>query len=350
MHIPEIKWAWFGQLSSSAFAIAILGLLETLAIAKAIAYQTRQTLDFNRQCLAEGIGNLTGAFFRSMPGAGSLSRSAINHQAGAATRVSGVFTAVIVAVMVLVLAPLTRYIPKAALAGLLIVAASRLIDVGRLRYIARASRYDSILLWSTAFAALAIGVEFAILIGVAVSISLFVPRAARLKVAELVVTDERIVREKLASDPQCTAVHIHDLEGELFFGSAPELERHLDSAVRIARDQGVRYIVLRLKRLRNPDAVCLERLEHFLRDTQDDGLTILLAGVRPDLLESVRRLGFQNWFPNDQIFSEEDEVDSATLKAVRRAYDLLGGRLNTCKHCAADESHVTRRRAAYYLV
>jgi SulP family sulfate permease len=185
--------------------------------------------------------------------------------------------------------------------------------------------------------------------GVAVSISLFVPRAARLKVAELVVTEERIVREKLGSDPQCTAVHIHDLEGELFFGSAPELERHLENAVRIAQEQGVRYIVLRLKRLRNPDAVCLERLEHFLRDTRDQGLTILLAGVRPDLLESFRRLRFQNWFPNDQIFSEEDEVDSATLKAVRRAYDLLGRR-NTCKHCAADESQVVRRRAAYYLV
>jgi SulP family sulfate permease len=348
LHIPEIKWVWFGQLSSSAFAIAILGLLETLAIAKAIAYKTRQTLDFNRQCLAEGVGNLAGAFFRSMPGAGSLSRSAINHQAGAATRVSGVFTAVLVAIMVLLLAPLTRYIPKAALAGLLIVAASRLIDIPRMRYIARASRYDAILLWATALAALVIGVEFAILIGVTVSISLFVPRAARIKVAELVVTDERIVRERLITDPHCTAVHIHDLEGELFFGSAPELEHHLENAVRAARKQQVEHIVLRLKRLRNPDAVCLERLEHFLRDTQAEGLTILLAGVRPDLLNSIERLKFRDWFPPTQIFAEEDDIDSATLKAVRKAYDMLGAR-NDCQHCAAYASPA-RRRAAYYLV
>jgi SulP family sulfate permease len=348
-HIPEIQWSWLGSLSSSAFAIAILGLLETLAIAKAIAYQTRQTLDFNRQCLAEGIGNLTGAFFRSMPGAGSLSRSAINYQAGAATRVSGVFTAAIVAIMVLLLAPLTRYIPKAALAGLLVVAASRLIDIKRLKYVARASRYDAILLGATALSALVIGVEFAILIGVAVSISLFVPRASRLKVAELVVTEERIVRDQLVSDPQCTAVHIHDLEGELFFGSAPELERHLEHAIDLAQEQRVRHVVLRLKRLRNPDAVCLERLEHFLHDSQAKGMTILLAGVRPDLLDSMRRLGFESWFPLDQIFAEEDEIDSATLKAVRKAYELLGND-NHCEHCSGHALHKEYRRAAYYLV
>jgi SulP family sulfate permease len=78
-----------GRLAPDALAIAFLGLLEALAIAKSIANETRQTLDFNRQCLAEGIANLTGSFFRCLPGSGSLSRSAINFQAGGATRFSG---------------------------------------------------------------------------------------------------------------------------------------------------------------------------------------------------------------------------------------------------------------------
>ena|ERR1700678_4488405 len=76
-------------------------------------------LNYNRQCLAEGLANLVGGFFQSLPGSGSLTRSAINHQAGAVSRMSGVFASAVVAIGVLVLAPTARFIPKAALAGLL---------------------------------------------------------------------------------------------------------------------------------------------------------------------------------------------------------------------------------------
>lgn len=348
-HVPEIRWSWIGHMSSSALAIGFLGLLEALAIAKAIAYKTRQKLDYNRQCLAEGVGNLVGAFFRCMPGSGSLSRSAINHQAGAVSKASGLLTAAFVAVMVLSLAPLTRYIPKAALAGLLIVAAARLIDVERLRYIARASRYDAVLMAATGLAALVVGVEFAILVGVAISIALFVPRAARMRIVRLAVTDDGVVRERLPSDPPCVAIAIYDLEGELFFGSAPALEAELEAAAHHAKAQHIRHVVLRFKRLRNPDAVCMEKLEVFLRDAGKAGLVLILAGVRPDLMAAVRRLRFAEWFPDDRIFiQEEDEADSATLKAVRRAYELLGLE-NHCPHCSA-RIQVTGKHAAYYLM
>lgn len=324
-HVPVIKLEWIGHLSSGAFAIAVLGLLETLAIAKAIAYQTRQPLDFNRQCLASGIGNLVGGFFRCMPGAGSLSRSAINHQAGAATKASGLFTAAIVALLVLALAPLTRYIPKAALAGLLVVAAARLIDVQRIRYVSRVGLYDAVLLFGTFAATLAIGVEFSIMLGVLASVLLFVPRAARLRVRQLVVTEERIVRERVASDPVPNAVQIYDFEGELFFGAAPEFEARLREALADARAHGIQHVVLRVKRLRNPDAVSLEKLEHILRDAQAEGITVLLAGIRPDLGRGMQRLQFASWFPTTQWFAEEERVqDSATLKAVRCAYEKLG--------------------------
>ncbi|MET0386826.1 MAG: SulP family inorganic anion transporter [Polyangiales bacterium] len=332
LHIPVIEWAWVGKLGSGAFAIAVLGLLETLAIAKAISYKTRQPLDFNRQCLAEGIGNLTGAFFRCMPGAGSLSRSAINHQAGAATKMSGVFTAIIVALLVLLLAPLTRYIPKAALAGLLIIAAGRLIDLERIGYVARASGYDALLLAATALATLVVGVEFSISIGVLVSLLLYVPRAAKLTTRELVVTDERIVRERVPSDPPSSEVAIFDLEGELFFGAAPDLEQQLEQSFGYARKHAISAVVLRVKRLRNPDAVCLERLEHVLRDAQEHGFTVFLAGIRPDLLRGMRRLAWDKFLPESQWFVEGDELYSATLKAVRKAYDLGGGKRHSSEH------------------
>ena len=86
-------------------AISFLGLLEALVIAKSIASTTRQPLDYNRQCLAEGLANLVGGFFQRLPGSGSLMRSAINFQAGAVTRVSGLFAAAAVALVVVLFAP-----------------------------------------------------------------------------------------------------------------------------------------------------------------------------------------------------------------------------------------------------
>jgi SulP family sulfate permease len=319
-HVPEIKWHWFADMSGSVVAIAVLGVLEALAIAKAIAHKSGQQLDYNRQILAEGVGNLVGGFFRAMPGAGSLSRTAINYQAGAQTRFSGVFAAVIVALVVLALGPLTAYIPKAALAGLLMVAAARLIDPQRLRYIVRGSRYDAVLLAATALAAVFIDIEFAILIGVGLSVAFYVPRAGKLKATELVVSAERVVRERLPSDPPSDGVLIVDLEGELFFGAAPDVARHLDAAAARAQAQGATQLVVRVKRVRNPDVVALEELDKFVRAAPQHGLTVRLAGVRPELLAALRRTGIADFLSAELIFPEEDDQYSATLKAIRHAY------------------------------
>jgi SulP family sulfate permease len=347
-HIPAIKFWWVKELSSSALAIAFLGLLEALAIAKSIANQTRQTLDYNRQCLAEGLANLTGGFFQCLPGSGSLTRSAINFQSGAVSRASGVFAAVTVAVVVLSFAPLARYVPKAALAGLLLVTAAKLVDWRRLRLAMRASGYDTGLIFITAFSALFISVEFSILIGVALSIVLFVPRAARLRCSELVVTSEGVVRERLATDPTCDALILYDLEGEMFFGAAPELDRYFNELKQKALSKVIHVIVVRLKRTRNPDMVCLERFEHFIGDLKAKGITVLLCGVRPDLAKAMKNMGFSNWLSPDQVFPEEDDKDSGTIKAVRHAYGLV--EQNECEHCRQKGLQDTGQTKLYYLV
>jgi sulfate permease, SulP family len=347
-HIPAIKFWWVKELSSSALAIAFLGLLEALAIAKSIANQTRQSLDYNRQCLAEGLANLTGGFFQCLPGSGSLTRSAINFQSGAVSRASGVFAAVTVALVVLSLAPLARYVPKAALAGLLFVTAAKLVDWRRLRLAIRASGYDTGLIFITAFSALFISVEFSILIGVALSIVLFVPRAARLRCSELVVTGEGVVRERLATDPTCEALILYDLEGEMFFGAAPELDRYFNELKQKALSKEIHVIVVRLKRTRNPDMVCLERFEHFIEDLKTKGITVLLCGIRPDLAKAMKNMGFSNWLSPDQVFPEEDDKDSATIKSVRHAYGLL--ERNECEHCRQKGLQDTGQTKLYYLV
>lgn len=347
-HMPTFRRDWLQPMAGSALAIACLGLLEAVAIAKSIATQTRERLDYNRQCLAEGLANLCGGFFQCLPGSGSLTRSAINFQAGALTRWSGVFAAAAVAVVVLLFAPLAHFIPRSALAGILLVTAAGLIDVRRINCALRASRYDALLVLTTAFSAVFIGVEFSILIGVALSILMFVPRAARLKATELTVGADRVIRDRLPADPCCTKMVVLDLEGEFFFGAAPELDRYL-ADLRERTKAGLRMIVLRVKRTRNPDIVCMERLQHFTLEMRQQGRVVLLCGVRPEFAQAMKNLNFENWLPAEHVFLENAAVQgSATLSAVRHAYELLGDDL--CDNCPRRTSLERADGPFYYMI
>jgi SulP family sulfate permease len=325
LHIPLVKPGQVFALAWDSVAIAFLGLLEALSIAKSIASQTNQRLDFNRQCMAEGIANLTGSFFQCVPGSGSLSRSAINFQSGAATRFSGVLTAMFVAVAVLCLAPLAQYVPKPALAALLLLTAVRLVDVKRLGFTIRASRMDAAVAGVTAASALVFGLDLAILIGIGMSVVLFVPRAAKVRASELIVDQNDVVREKQPSDPPNLGFLLYDLEGELFFGAGPELERTLATIFSRAHRNGIQHVLLRLKRVRNPDAVGLEQIEQFLRRAQAADIVVWLAGVQPDLLDAFRRQGFSRLVPDYRLFPQGSDEESATLAAIRHIRTLVDG-------------------------
>lgn len=347
LRLPEIRWAWIQDLSGSAMAIALLGLLEAIAMSKAIAAHTRQKLDINQQCLSEGLANVAGSFFQCFPGSGSLTRTAINHQAGAMTQWSGVISAVAVALTVLFFAPLARYIPRAALSGILILAAWRMVDRRRLMYQVRATRFDAAIVVATAAAAVAVSVEFCILIGTLLSFVFYVPRAARVQMTELSLTRERVIRERLHSDPRCSRLRLYNLEGELFFGSAPDVENLLER-IELDCQEGVRIILLRLKRVRNPDAVCLHLLDEFLQRMKARGVEVFLCGVRPDISKALTNVGIASRLGSDHIFHEAPQLWSATLEAVRTAYQKLGE--DTCDHCPQKSSDWTQDKGWNYMI
>jgi SulP family sulfate permease len=344
---PRVEWPRVRELAGSALAIAVLGLLEAIAMAKAIAAQTGQKLDINQQCLSEGVANMAGSFFQCFPGSGSLTRSAINQQAGAATQWSGVISAAAVAATVLLFAPLAHYIPRAALAGILIVSAWRMVDRKQLLYHLRTTRFDAGIVLATALAAIAISVEFCILIGVFLSFVLYVPRAARLHLSELTVTPERVLRERVPADPPCGRLLLYNLEGELFFGSAPDLEKHFATIEGRARD-GIRVVVLRMKRARNPDAVCLGLLDQFITRMEARKITVLLCGVRHDVARALRNAGLEERLGKQHIFREVVTVGSSTLDAVRYAYELLAG--DVCATCPRRHEEAGGKETWYYMI
>jgi SulP family sulfate permease len=346
---PDIRWASVRELASSSLAIALLGLLEAIAMAKAIANQTGQKLDMNQQCLSEGLANLTGSLFHCFPGSGSLTRSTINHLAGAQTQWSGVFSAGFVALTVMLFAPYALYIPRAGLAGILMLSAWRLVDKQELVYHLKTTKYDAWIVCLTAISAVAVSVEFCVLIGVFLSFVLYVPQAARVHLTELTLAPERVVRERVSSDPVCNRIKIYSLEGELFFGAAPELEEHLSSIMEAAKS-GVRVVVLRMKRARNADAVTLRVLDRFISRMQAAQVTVLLCGLRPDLTRVIdasgilRRLGPEHVF----VFEETGAIWSSTLDAIRFAYEIVGN--DVCAQCPRHADSLNEKEGWYFMI
>jgi len=276
----------------------------------------------NQQCLSEALANLTGSFFRCIPGSGSLTRSAINQQAGGFTQWSGVVSAVAVALIMVQFAPYARFIPRAALAGILMVTAWRMVDWPSLFYHVRATRFDAAIVVATAVAALGISVEFCVLVGVFMSFMLAVRRAGRMLRTEFVVSIDGRIHERLPEDEVRGPILVFGLEGEMFFGSTSALERHFAEIER-RTEEGIQVVVLRLKRIRNPDAVGMTVLRGFLERMNARRVRVLVCGVRPQLFASMQRTGVAELLPEDEIFLEQPVRLSSTLQAVRRAYEIV---------------------------
>jgi SulP family sulfate permease len=342
---PSLDPAAMRELAGGALAIAVLGLLEAIAMAKAIAAQTRQKLDMNQQCLSEGLANLTGSFFQCMPGSGSLTRSAINQQAGAVTQWSGVVSAGAVALIMLAFAPLAHFIPRAALAGILMVSAWSMIDWRALAYHLRTTSFDAAIVGATAFSAVAISIEFCVLVGVFMSFLLTVPRAGRMLLTEFVLTPDGGLHERLPEDVPCPRILVFGLEGEMFFGATAALEAHFAQIEERVTPE-TRVLVLRVKRARNPDAVGLTLLDSFVERLRARGIHVLLCGVRPDFAEKIERTGLAARL-GERLFLEQPVRQTSTLLALRHAYELIGS--DTCGHCPRGGGRARQQELHYEI-
>ena len=344
--LPTFDAVQMRAFSTSALAIALLGLLEAISMAKAIAAVTRQKLDLNQQCLSEGVANLTGSFFQCMPGSGSLTRSAINQQAGAQTQWSGVVSAAAVALIMIVFAPYARYIPRSALAGLLMLTAARMVNLQDLRYHVRTSRFDAAIVAVTAIAAFAISIEFCVLIGVFMSFMLAVPRTGQMLLTQFLVTRDGVVHERLHDDAVCGCLLIYGLEGEMYFGAGVSLESRLE-AIDASVEPWTKVVVMRMKRARNPDAVGISLFEHFVDRLLDRGVRVVVCGVRDGMFACMEHCGLADKIGAENIFREQPVRQTSTLLAIRHAGTVIG---EACPRCGGTESGGSKQGGLYYVI
>jgi sulfate permease, SulP family len=217
------------QLASIALALTLLSLTEALAIARAVALKSGQRIDGNQEFFGQGFANLFGSFFSAYVSSGSFTRSGINYSAGARTPLAAVFSSLCLVATLLALAPALRFLPIASMAAILFLVAYSLIDWHHIGTILRTSRSESAVLLATLLATLFLQLEFAIYVGVALSLLLFLERSARPRVRDAVpapgATSYHYVEQ--GNEPDCLQLKTVFIDGPLYFGAVDHVQRRL---------------------------------------------------------------------------------------------------------------------------
>ena len=249
-----------------------------------------------------------------------------------------------VALVMLAFAPYARFIPRPALAGLLMLTATQMINPREVRFHLHASRFDATIVGVTAISAVAISIEFCVLIGVMMSFLLAVPRTGQMLLTEFTTAGDGAVRERLPEDPACGRILIFGLEGEMYFGSAMSLERHLATIESRVRPE-TQVVVLRMKRARNPDAVGMALLDASIKRLHNFDVHVLTCGVRQEFAECMTRCGLRATLGPENVFLEEPVRLTSTFLAIRRAYEIV---TDPCPSCPRRDPSV-RGREMYFV-
>lgn len=226
---PDVSFSAIRNLGSSAIAIAIVGLLEAVSVARAIALRSGQDIDVNRELVGQGSANLIGSFFQCYPASASFTRSGVNFEAGAKTPLAAVMAAFFLVIILVFVASGFAYVPIPALAGVIILVALRLIAFKEIWGILNTSRSESIVVIVTFISALMVGLETAIYIGVVLSLAFFLNNTARPFIG-IGVPDpsnpRRIFKPASSNNlAECPQLLMARMEGPLYFGSVEFLRR-----------------------------------------------------------------------------------------------------------------------------
>jgi sulfate permease, SulP family len=308
-------------LIGAAVAIAVMGSVEAIAIGKALAARAGHRFDASRQLLGEGMCNLSAAGVAGFASSGSFSRTAVNVEAGAVTRISCILSGAFVLLLVMVFAPQANVIPIAALAGTLVHVGLKLVDVVRLRMVFSTTPGDRVVLLSTfSCVLLSEHLENALLVGIVISVYFALRRAEGFKLRLLEEAADGALLESMESCARgAQPVTVLNLQGELFFAAAEELQAEL---LRVL-EGGARVIVLRVQEAYNLDATTAHAIANVAEQARRHGGRLLLSGVRPGMHGTFERAGLLQRIGSDAIFQVERELLGATRHAVAYAHQIV---------------------------
>jgi SulP family sulfate permease len=310
--LPSVAPGDLSQYLGPAFAVAMLAAIESLLSAKVadgMADGPRHQPD--RELFGQGLANVASSLFGGMPATGAIARTAVNVRSGARTRLAAVVHSVALVVVVLVGSGLVARIPLAALAGVLMVTAVRMVEVHNVRSILRSTRSDALVLVLTGLATVVFDLIVAVEIGVAAAAVL-----ALRNVARTTALTETPVHAEVDSDEERELLREHivayRIDGVLFFGAA---QRFLTDLAQVA---DVRVVILRLPDLQVLDATGAQALGEIVADLEDRHITVLLKGPRPEHERLLRAVGALDQLTSEHhVFTDlDDAIAHARLHAA----------------------------------
>ncbi len=316
--IPTFNLDVFGTLVSSAIVISLIGFMEAISIAKAMAAKTKERIDPSQELMGQGLGNMIGALSSSYPTSGSFSRSAVNINAGALTGMSSVYTGIIVLITLLFLTPLLYHLPKAVLAAVIMTAVFGLINFKSVKHAWHASRHDGIASIVTFVATLAFAphLDKGIEVGAGLAILLYLYRTMTPRVAILGRYKDGTLRDVKVNDletsDQIIAIRF---DGSLYFANVSYFEDAILEAVSEKPD--AEFILVVSDAINQLDASGEEVLHHLTERLNENNIQIVFSGLKRQVLVVMRETGLFDQIGQENIFANED-------MALESIYNRLG--------------------------
>jgi SulP family sulfate permease len=304
---PDFSLSTIRELAPIALAATLFALVEAVSIARSIALKSGQHIDGNQEFIGQGLSNIAGSFFSAFVATGSFNRSGLNYQAGAQTPLAAVFAGGLLIIIVLLVAPWASYIPNAAMAAILFLVAWGLIDFHHIKKVLKHSRSESSILLTTFFSTLFLSLEFAILLGVMLSLVLYLNRTSRPKIYSR-VPNPSIEARSFTTDgslPECPQLKLVRIDGSLFFGAISHVRETLANFEQ--QKPGQKHLLLLSQGINFVDLAGVEFLEGEAERRAKKGGKLFFYRVKEGVCQEfkksnlIEKIGDENVFQSKQV-------------------------------------------------
>ena len=306
--LPTADWVTLASLAGPALAIAALAAIESLLSARvAASISDTGPYDADRELVGQGLASIASGFFGGMPATGAIARTAVNVRSGGRTRLAAITHAVLLLGVVSFGAAIVARIPLAALAGVLMVTAFRMISIATVRTVVGSTRADAIVFVVTAVITVSFDLIYAVLIGIAAA-AFFALRA--------LARSSGVHREELPgpAEPGDERIALFRLEGALFFGAA---ERMLE---RVGDIRDIEVVIIRMSQLQILDATGAQVITELITALERRGVTVLVKGIQTRHLRLAERVGvIASLRHQNHLFDELKPAVEHARSHVRRA-------------------------------
>ena len=319
--LPPLTWplwdlALWKALAVPALLLSVVGFVESVSVGQTLAAKRRQRIEPDQELVALGASNLSAAFTGGFPVTGGFARSVVNFDAGAQTPAAGVFTAIGITLASLLLTPALYYLPQATLAATIIVAVLSLVDLSILKKTWTYSKADFMAVLATLIATLTVGVEMGLMIGVGLSLALFLFRTSRPHIAEvgLVPCTEHfrnIKRHQVLVSPRVLSLRVDE---SLYFANARALEDRINDAVAI--NPHLEHVVLQCSAINDIDASALESLEAIENRLADSGLALHLSEVKGPVMDRLKDTHFLHDFRGHVFLTHYQAIQALSPEII----------------------------------